>query len=148
MENIVVHNASENNLKNITVKLPINKFTCITGPSGCGKSSLVYDTIYAESQRSFLESVSGNLFGQKLMDKPAVDSIENLDPDHISISGKGCNESYIRAYIKNTQIGKTCVVNPNGTFNMYLPKIKPDTIVTLKMRKTNYVTANKNIIIP
>lgn len=80
MENIVVHNASENNLKNITVKLPINKFTCITGPSGCGKSSLVYDTIYAESQRSFLESVSGNLFGQKLMDKPAVDSIENLRP--------------------------------------------------------------------
>lgn len=80
MENIVVHNASENNLKNITVKFPINKFTCITGPSGCGKSSLVYDTIYAESQRSFLESVSGNLFGQKLMDKPAVDSIENLRP--------------------------------------------------------------------
>lgn len=80
MENIVVHNASENNLKNITVKLPINKFTCITGPSGCGKSSLVYDTIYAESQRSFLESMSGNLFGQKLMDKPAVDSIENLRP--------------------------------------------------------------------
>ena len=78
----------------------------------------------------------------------SVDSIENIDPDHISISGKGCNESYIRAYIKNTQIGKTCVVNSNGTFNMYLPKIKPDTIVTLKMRKTNYVTANKNIIIP
>lgn len=80
MENIVVHNASENNLKNITVKFPINKFTCITGPSGCGKSSLVYNTVYAESQRSFLESVSGNLFRQKLMDKPAVDSIENLRP--------------------------------------------------------------------
>lgn len=80
MENIVVHNASENNLKNITVKIPINKFTCITGPSGCGKSSLVHDTIYAESQRSFLESISGNLFGQKLMDKPNVDFIENLRP--------------------------------------------------------------------
>ena len=78
----------------------------------------------------------------------SVDSIENIDPNHISISGKGCSESYIRAYIKNTQIGKACVVNSNGTFNMYLPKIKPDTIVTLKMRKTNYVTANKNIIIP
>lgn len=78
--NIVVHNASENNLKNLTVKFPINKFTCVTGPSGCGKSSLVYDTIYAESQRSFFESMSGNLFGQKLMDKPDVDSIENLRP--------------------------------------------------------------------
>ena len=79
-ENIVVHNASENNLKNITVEFPVDKFTCITGPSGCGKSSLVYDTIYAESQRSFLESMSGNLFGQKLMDKPDVDVIENLRP--------------------------------------------------------------------
>ena len=78
--NIVVHNASENNLKNLTVEFPINKFTCVTGPSGCGKSSLVYDTIYAESQRSFFESMSGNLFGQKLMDKPDVDSIENLHP--------------------------------------------------------------------
>lgn len=80
MENIVVHNAAENNLKNLTVSFPVNSFTCVTGPSGCGKSSLVYDTIYAESQRNFLESMTGNLLGQKLMDKPAVDSIENLRP--------------------------------------------------------------------
>ena len=80
MENIVVRNATENNLKNITVKFPLNKFTCVTGPSGCGKSSLIFDTIYAESQRSFLESISGNMYGQKLMDKPKVDSIENLRP--------------------------------------------------------------------
>lgn len=79
-ENIIVHNAFENNLKNITVRFPLNKFTCVTGPSGCGKSSLIFDTVYAESQRSFLESMSGNMFGQKLMDKPKVDSIDNLRP--------------------------------------------------------------------
>lgn len=79
-ENIIVHNASENNLKNITVRFPLNKFTCVTGPSGCGKSSLVFDTVYAESQRGFLESMSGNMFGQKLMDKPKVESIDNLRP--------------------------------------------------------------------
>ncbi len=77
-----------------------------------------------------------------------IDSIETLDSNHIYISGRGCSGAYIRAYIKNTQIGKACSVNSNGKFNMYLPKIKSDTVVTLKMRKTNYVTVNKNIIIP
>lgn len=79
-ENIIVYNANENNLKNICVKIPLDTFTCVTGPSGCGKSSLVYDTIYAESQRNFLESMSGNLYGQKLMDKPKVEEIKNLRP--------------------------------------------------------------------
>lgn len=79
-ENILVYNASENNLKGITVQFPLDQFTCVTGPSGCGKSSLVFDTVYAESQRNFLESMSGNMFGQKLMDKPKVDRIENLRP--------------------------------------------------------------------
>lgn len=80
MEYISIHNAYEHNLKNIDLDISLEKFTCITGPSGCGKSSLVFDTIYAESQRAFLESMSGNLFGQKLMDKPKVDLIENLKP--------------------------------------------------------------------
>lgn len=80
MENILIRGARSNNLKNISVDIPENKFTCITGVSGCGKSSLVYDTIYAESQRNFLESMSGNMFGQKLMDKPDVDEIINLHP--------------------------------------------------------------------
>lgn len=79
-ENIIVYNAYENNLKNINIKIPTGKFTCFTGPSGCGKSSLVYDTIYAESQRNFLESLSGNMYGHKLMDKPKVGAIENLKP--------------------------------------------------------------------
>lgn len=77
---IKIRNANENNLKNLNVNIPLNAFTCITGPSGCGKSSLVYDTIYAESQRNFLESMSGNMYGHKLMDKPNVKEIENLRP--------------------------------------------------------------------
>ena len=79
-ENIIITNASEHNLKNIDVQIPVNAFTCVTGVSGCGKSSLVYDTIYAESQRNFLEGMSGNLYGQKIMDKPEVGNIENLRP--------------------------------------------------------------------
>lgn len=79
-ESIEIKNASINNLKNISVSFPIEAFSCVTGVSGCGKSSLVYDTIYAESQRNFLESMSGNMYGQKLMDKPAVESISNLRP--------------------------------------------------------------------
>ncbi|MEE1219977.1 MAG: ATP-binding cassette domain-containing protein [Ruminococcus sp.] len=79
-ESIIICNAYENNLKNISLEIPLTEFTCITGPSGCGKSSLVYDTIYAESQRNFLESMSGNMYGQKLMDKPRVEEIKNLRP--------------------------------------------------------------------
>lgn len=80
MEDIIIKNAHENNLKNLNLTIPINAFTCVTGCSGCGKSSLVFDTIYAESQRSFLEGMTGNIQGQKLMNKPRVDSIENLRP--------------------------------------------------------------------
>lgn len=90
VESIIVRNATENNLKNITVQFPIHQFTCVTGPSGCGKSSLVFDTVYAESQRNFLESISGNMFGQKLMDKPRVDRIDNLRPA-LNISQKYYN---------------------------------------------------------
>lgn len=80
MEYITIKNAYENNLKHIDLNIPLNSFTCVTGCSGCGKSSLVYDTIYAESQRAFLEGLSGNLYGQKLMNKPKVGFIQNLRP--------------------------------------------------------------------
>lgn len=80
MEYITIKNAYENNLKHIDLSIPLNSFTCVTGCSGCGKSSLVYDTIYAESQRSFLEGMTGNLYGQKLMNKPKVGLIQNLRP--------------------------------------------------------------------
>ena len=80
MEYITIKNAYENNLKHIDINIPLNSFTCVTGCSGCGKSSLVFDTIYAESQRGFLEGMSGNLYGQKLMNKPKVGEIQNLRP--------------------------------------------------------------------
>lgn len=80
MEKIIIRDAHENNLKHIDLEIPINSFTCVTGCSGCGKSSLVFDTIYAESQRGFLEGMTGNIYGQKLMNKPKVRIIENLRP--------------------------------------------------------------------
>ena len=80
MEKILIKDAHENNLKHLDLEIPLNAFTCVTGCSGCGKSSLVFDTIYAESQRGFLEGMTGNIYGQKLMNKPKVGSIENLRP--------------------------------------------------------------------
>lgn len=80
MEKILIKDAYENNLKHLDLEIPLNSFTCVTGCSGCGKSSLVFDTIYAESQRGFLEGMTGNIHGQKLMNKPKVGSVENLRP--------------------------------------------------------------------
>lgn len=80
MEKIIIKDAYENNLKHLNLEIPLDEFTCVTGCSGCGKSSLVFDTIYAESQRAFLEGMTGNIYGQKLMNKPQVSSIENLRP--------------------------------------------------------------------
>ena len=80
MEKIQLKNAYEHNLKHLDLEIPLNTFTCVTGCSGCGKSSLVFDTIYAESQRGLLEGITGNIYGQKLMNKPKVDSIDNLRP--------------------------------------------------------------------
>lgn len=80
MEKIVIKDAYENNLKHLDIEMPLDAFTCVTGCSGCGKSSLVFDTLYAESQRGFLEGMTGNIYSQKLMNKPKVMSIENLRP--------------------------------------------------------------------
>ena len=80
MEQIVVKNACTNNLKHLNLTIPLHDFTCVTGCSRSGKSSLVLDTIYAESQRRLFDGITGNLYGQKLMNKPKVDAIENLYP--------------------------------------------------------------------
>jgi excinuclease ABC subunit A len=87
-EELVVHGAREHNLKNVTVRLPRNKLICITGLSGSGKSSLAFDTIYAEGQRRYVESLSAyaRQFLQ-MMEKPDVDSIDGLSPA-ISIDQK------------------------------------------------------------
>ena len=87
-ENIVIKGARENNLKNIDVEIPRDKLTVVTGLSGSGKSSLAFDTVYAEGQRRYVESLSSYarmFLGQ--MDKPDVDSIDGLSPA-ISIDQK------------------------------------------------------------
>src|SRR5436309_82705 len=87
-ESLVVRGAREHNLKNITVEIPRNALTVITGLSGSGKSSLAFDTIYAEGQRRYVESLSAyarQFLG--LMEKPDVDAIEGLSPA-ISIEQK------------------------------------------------------------
>jgi excinuclease ABC subunit A len=87
-DELVIHGAREHNLKDITVRLPRNKLICITGLSGSGKSSLAFDTIYAEGQRRYVESLSAyaRQFLQ-MMEKPDVDSIDGLSPA-ISIDQK------------------------------------------------------------
>jgi excinuclease ABC subunit A len=87
-EHLVVRGAREHNLKNIDVRIPRNRLTVVTGLSGSGKSSLAFDTIYAEGQRRYVESLSAyarQFLG--LMEKPDVDSIEGLSPA-ISIEQK------------------------------------------------------------
>ncbi|MDY6878545.1 MAG: excinuclease ABC subunit UvrA [Chloroflexota bacterium] len=86
---IIVLGAREHNLKNITVEIPRNKMVVVTGISGSGKSSLAFDTIYAEGQRRYVESLSAyarQFLGQ--MEKPDVDQIEGLSPA-ISIDQRG-----------------------------------------------------------
>ena len=76
MDKIVIKGARENNLKNINIEIPKNKLVVMTGVSGSGKSSLAFDTIYAEGQRRYVESLSSyarQFLGN--MDKPDVDLI-------------------------------------------------------------------------
>ena len=78
-DKIVLHGAREHNLKNIDIEIPRDKMVVITGLSGSGKSSLAFDTIYAEGQRRYIESLSSyarQFLGQ--MDKPDVDYISGL----------------------------------------------------------------------
>jgi len=92
-DKLIVHGAREHNLKNITVAMPRDKLVVITGLSGSGKSSLAFDTIYAEGQRRYVESLSAyarQFLG--LMEKPDVDYIEGLSPA-ISIDQKGTSRN-------------------------------------------------------
>ena len=92
-DKIIIQGAREHNLKNIDVEIPRDKLVVITGLSGSGKSSLAFDTIYAEGQRRYVESLSAyarQFLGQ--MDKPDVDYIEGLSPA-ISIDQKGASKN-------------------------------------------------------
>src|SRR5947208_15388148 len=80
-ERIVIRGARQNNLKNLSLELPLNELVVVTGVSGSGKSSHVFDTLYAERQRRYVETVSpyARQFLDR-MDKPQVDAIEGIPP--------------------------------------------------------------------
>ena len=93
LEEITVSGARQHNLKNISVRIPRNTLTVITGLSGSGKSSLAFDTIYAEGQRRYVETLS--TFARQFLDqmeRPDVDSIDGLSPS-ISIDQKTTGRS-------------------------------------------------------
>jgi excinuclease ABC subunit A len=93
MENILIQGARTHNLKNLDITLPRNKLIVITGPSGSGKSSLAFDTLYAEGQRRYVESLSA--YARQflsIMEKPDVDHIEGLSPA-ISIEQKSTSHN-------------------------------------------------------
>ncbi|HUG02655.1 MAG TPA: hypothetical protein VML95_12375, partial [Longimicrobiales bacterium] len=92
-DRIIIRNARQHNLKGIDLELPRRALIALTGPSGSGKSSLAFDTIYAEGQRRYVESLSAyarQFLGQ--MDKPDVDFIEGLSPA-ISIDQKSASRN-------------------------------------------------------
>ena len=93
LKNIVIKGAKEHNLKNISLEVPKEKLVVITGLSGSGKSSLAFDTIYAEGQRRYVESLSA--YARQFLDKmkkPNVDMIEGLSPA-ISIEQKNTSKN-------------------------------------------------------
>ena len=93
LKKIVVKGAKEHNLKNVSLEIPKEKLVVITGLSGSGKSSLAFDTIYAESQRRYVESLSS--YARQFLDKmkkPNVDFIEGLSPA-ISIEQKNTSKN-------------------------------------------------------
>jgi excinuclease ABC subunit A len=93
LDDIIIKGAREHNLKNLTVNIPKNKLVVFTGLSGSGKSTLAFDTIYAEGQRRYVESLSSYARQfLELMDKPDIDSIDGLSPA-ISIQQKTTNKN-------------------------------------------------------
>lgn len=108
-DNISIKGAREHNLKNIDLELPRNKLIVITGLSGSGKSTLAFDTIYAEGQRRYVESLSAyarQFLG--LMDKPDVDSIEGLSPA-ISIEQKSIAKTRVLPWAQSRRFMITFV---------------------------------------
>src|SRR5262244_3384010 len=103
-DNIIVRGARVNNLKNISFTIPLNKLTVITGVSGSGKSSLAFDTIYAEGQRRYVESLSAyaRQFLER-MDKPDVDEVTGICPA-ISIRQKNSTRNPRSTVATQTEI--------------------------------------------
>ena len=105
LDKIVIHGARAHNLKNIDVEIPRDKLVVVTGLSGSGKSSLAFDTLYAEGQRRYVESLSAyarQFLGN--MEKPDVDSIDGLSPA-ISIDQKTTSKN------PRSTVGTTTEIN-------------------------------------
>jgi len=149
---IIVRGARVHNLKNVDVRIPRNKLTVITGLSGSGKSSLAFDTIYAEGQRRYVESLSSyarQFFGS--LEKPDVDAIEGLSPA-LSIDQKSARQSprstvgtmsdiydYIRLLF--TRIGTVHCPNCNQI-------IRSGAVPTRTKRPTALTCANCQTVVP
>ena len=116
-EQIEVRGARVHNLKNISLSLPINKLTVITGVSGSGKSSLAFDTLYAEGQRRYVESLSAyaRQFLER-MDKPDVDSITGMSPA-IAIRQKNSTKN------PRSTVAKKPVFGASFSFVLSLPRL-------------------------
>lgn len=148
-DNIVIKGAREHNLKNISLTIPRNKLVVFTGLSGSGKSSLAFDTIFAEGQRRYIESLSAyarQFLGQ--MDKPDVDEIEGLSPA-ISIDQKAhsanprstvatITEIYDYLRVLYARIGKPhCII-----CNKPIQKLTVEEMVNLIIEKENAIHQN------
>ena len=108
-DKIVIHGARAHNLKNIDVEIPRDKLVVVTGLSGSGKSSLAFDTLYAEGQRRYVESLSAyarQFLGN--MEKPDVDAIDGLSPA-ISIDQKTTSKTLVRPWERRLKSMTICV---------------------------------------
>ena len=115
ISNITVRGARQHNLKNISVEIPRNTLTVITGLSGSGKSSLAFDTIYAEGQRRYVETLSA--YARQFLDqmeRPDVDSIDGLSPA-ISIEQKTTSRSPRSTVGTITEIIYACCTLPSAS---------------------------------
>ncbi len=145
-DKIIIRGAREHNLKNISLELPRNKMVVFTGLSGSGKSSLAFDTIFAEGQRRYVESLSAyarQFLGQ--MDKPDVDEIEGLSPA-ISIDQKAHSANPRSTVATITEIYDYMRVLYARVGKPYCPicgkairKMTVDEMVDLLMRKTDEI---------
>ena len=123
MDKIIIKGARENNLKNIDIEIPKNKLVVFTGLSGSGKSSLAFDTIYAEGQRRYVESLSSyarQFLG--IMKKPDVDLIEGLSPA-IAIEQKATSHIPARRSVLSLKFTIICACYLRERVNLIAPSM-------------------------